>query len=217
MILININDLISIVPELIDLFLSGFIFIYSYSWFNNKKIDIPIFTVLCLFISVLIKSFYSTIHIFILSNIEVHNSIKVIIYSLTGLLFAIICTNLKNTKLFGGLLYKINNKSINDDIFDAVIDYDKKTMMCVYLKSSDVYYVGRFCFREENGLDSWISLVEYCCIDKKTDEQKFNSEDSEIGSSVVFNLKDVERIEIFYEKDSDVWKRLGSTNNKENE
>lgn len=209
MIFININDLISIVPDLIDLFLSGFIFMYVYSWLNNKKIDISIFTVLSLFISVLIKSFYSTIHIFILSNTTVHSSVKVITYSLTGLLLSILCTNLKNTKLFGGLLYKINNKSINDDIFDAVIDYDKKTMMCIYLKSSDVYYVGRFCFREENGINSWISLAEYCRVDKETNSPKFDSHNSEVSSSVVVNLKDVERIEIFYEKDTDVWKKLG--------
>lgn len=206
--LININDLISIVPELIDLFLSGFIFMYTYSWLNNKKLDTSIFTVLSLFISVLIKSFYSVIHIFILSNTVIHGSIKVLIYSLTGLLFSIICTNLKKTKLFGRLLYKINNKSINDDIFDAIIDYDKKTMMCIYLKSCDFYYIGRFCIREENGINSWISLVEYCCMDKNTDEMIFDSEDSEVNSSVVINLKDVERIEIFYEKDSDAWKIL---------
>lgn len=208
MILININDLISIVPELTDLFLSGFIFMYSYSWLNNKKIDIPIFTLLSLFISILIKSFYSTIHIFILSNITIHSSIKVIVYTLTGLLLAIMCTFLKDTNLFGELLYRINNKSINDDIFDVLIDYNKRTMMYIYLKSSDEYYIGRFFYREEKGINSWISLVKYCCMDKNTGTPKFDSENSELVSSVIINLKDVERIEIFYEKDSAVWKKF---------
>lgn len=208
MILINIKDLIPIMSDLINLFLSGFVFMYTYSWFNNRKIDISILTIWSLFISILIKSFYSALHIFILPNIKIHDAIKIIIFFITGILLAIICTYIKQTKLFSKLLYKINNKSINDDIFDDIIDYDKRTMMNVFLKSSDIYYVGRFSFREENGINSWISLVEYCSIDKTTNERIFDPEIGGLYSSVAINLKDIERIEIFYEKDSDVWEKL---------
>ncbi len=180
---------------------------YTFNWFNNKKIDISILTIWSLFISVLIRSFYSVLHIFFLPNVKIHDSIKVIIFSATGFLLAIIFTYLKKTELFNRILYRINNKSINDDIFDDIIDYDKRTMMNIYLKSSDVYYIGRFSFREENGIDSWISLVEYCSMDKRTNKPIFNPEKDHIYSSVAINLKEVERIEIIYEKDSKVWEK----------
>lgn len=207
MIKINIKDLISIMSDLINLFLSGFIFMYTYNWFNNKKTDISILTIWSLFVSALIKSVYTTIHIFILSNIEIPDAIKIIVYTLTGFLFAILLTQLKNKEIFNRILYNINNKSINDDIFDDIIDYDKRTMMKIYIKSSDVYYIGRFSFREEKGINSWISLVEYNCIDRKTNNKLFDPKDGGLCSSVAINLKEVERIEIIYEKDSKVWEK----------
>lgn len=210
MIIITLNDLIYIVPDLINLFLSGFIFIYTYNWINNIKMDVPILTLWSLFITALIKSFYSALHIIILPNIVFNESLKIIIYSITGFLLAIILTHFKKTKQFARLLYKINNKSINNDIFDDIIDYDKRTMMNIYIKSSDIYYVGRFSFREENGIDSWITLVEYCCVDKKTNNKLFDPSKGELCSSVTINLNNVERIEIIYENDSDVWKRMKS-------
>ncbi len=193
--------------DLINLFLSGFIFVYTYNWLNNKKMDISILTIWSLFISTLIKSLYSMIHIFILSNIKIPDAIKIMIYSLTGLLLALLLTRFKKAKIFNRLLYEVNNKSINDDIFDDIIDYEKRTMMNVYIKSSDIYYVGRFSFREEKGIDSWITLVEYCRVDKKTNSKLFDPAEGGLCSSVAINLKEVERIEIIYEKDSKVWER----------
>lgn len=210
MIIITLNDLIYIVPDLINLFLSGFIFIYTYNWINNIKMDIPILTLWSLFVTALIKSFYSSLHIVALPNMVINDSLKIIIYSVTGFLLAIILTYITNMKLFTRLLYKINNKSINNDIFDDIIDYDKRTMMKIYIKSSDIYYIGRFSFREENGADSWISLVEYCCVDTKTNDKLFGPSEKELCSSVTINLNNIERIEIIYEKDSDVWKRMKS-------
>ena len=187
---------------------------YTYNWLNNKKIDNSIFTIWSLFISILIKSFYSAIHVFILPHVQIPDALKIIVFSSTGLLLAILLTYLRRTKLFYKILCRINNKSINDDIFDDIIDYSKKTMMNIYIKSSDIYYVGRFSYREENGIDSWISLIEYSSVNKKTNNPVFNSEAGGLNSSVVINLKDIERTEIIYEKDSDVWNRLiGSKSN----
>lgn len=59
-----------------------------------------------------------------------------------------------NAKFVKEFLYKTHNKSVNDDIFDDIVDYEKPMMMSVYIKSSEIYYVGQFCFREKiNGFD----------------------------------------------------------------
>lgn len=117
-------------------------------------------------------------------------------------------TYLKNTKFLRLVLYCINNKSVNDDIFDDIIDYDKRTMMNIYIKSSNVCYVGRFAFREENGINSWIVLAEYYSMNRDTGDTILDLEEAGMLTSVAIKIKDIERIELIYEKDSEVWKRL---------
>lgn len=208
MIKITLKDLIYIVPNLINLFLSGFIFISTYNWINNKKYDVSILLVQSLFISVLVKAFYSALHVFILPNYSFNNSIKILVYSLTGFLLAFISTRFMTTKFPQKFLYIANNKSINDNIFDDMIDYKKRTMMKIYIKSSDIYYLGRFAFREEKGIESWIALIDYYCLNIKDDDISFDPGHDNLKSSVVINLREVERIEIIYENDSEVWNRL---------
>lgn len=193
---------------MLNLFLSGFIFMTAFGWLNNKAFNVSIVTIWSLFISVLIKSFYSTMHYYFAVNIKFTDSVKILIFSLTGLLLAVILTYLKQTSVIRWVLYYINNKSVHEDIFDDIIDYKKRTMMKIYIKSSDVYYLGRFSFREEKGLESWIVLIDYYCLDLKSNKILFDPETDDLKSSVAVNLKDVERLEIIYEGDSDVWKKL---------
>lgn len=81
-------------------------------------------------------------------------------------------------------------------------------MMSVYLKSSDIYYIGRFVYREEKGNDSWICLADYGTLDKQSNKIIYDPEEADVKSSVVIPLSNVERIEIVYENDSNVWKRI---------
>lgn len=208
MAIIALKDLIHIVPDLINLFLPGFICIALFSWLNNKKYDISIMTIWGLFISFIIKTFYLAIHSVLLIKTDINDALKVLIYICTGTILAFVTAKILHCKLIQKLLYNTNNKSINEDIFDDIIDYNMSTMMQIYLKSSDVYYIGKFVFREEKGLDSWIVLIDYCTVDKKTNGAIYNSNDSGLSSTVAVNLRDVERIELIYEKDSEVWERL---------
>lgn len=106
------------------------------------------------------------------------------------------------------ILQKSNQKSINKDIFDEMIDYHNATYMYVYLKSSRIYYAGTFIFREENGHDSYIGLINYAVMNADSDEVLFKPDNNKIKSTVIINLQDVERIECIYNDDSEVWKRL---------
>ena len=202
MIFISIKDLLPLVPDLIDLFLSGLLFLLVYGWLNAKKYDMSLLIIWSLFISYIIKAFYEAI------PFKLNAVTASFIYIITGVLLAIICTRLKQTAFTKNILLHINRKSANDDIFDNVIDYDKKTFMRVYLKNSKFYYLGRFLFREEKGNDSWICLVEYSTVDKETDDEIYDPEKSNLKSSVVIPLSNVERIELIYENDSKVWKEF---------
>lgn len=204
----NLHELIKIVPDLINLFLPGFIFMITYSWMNAKKYDVSVLTIGSLFISYIISVFYATIHNFIFINYDFNESIKSLIYIISGLTFPPIIIFFQNTKLFKNFLRKLNHKSIHEDIFDDIIDYNKKTILQVYIKNSSVMYIGTFKVREEKGSESYIALIDYAAMDVNTKNVIFNPNKKNLNSSVVINLRDVERIELIYEKDSDLWNYL---------
>ncbi len=62
--------------------------------------------------------------------------------------------------------------------------------------------------REEKDLDSWIILTDYCRINKETINVIFDPDDEGLKSTVAINLHNIEYIEIMYENDSNVWKRI---------
>ena len=103
---------------------------------------------------------------------------------------------------------KLNHKSIHEDIFDDIIDYNKKTILQVYIKNSSVMYIGTFKVREEKGSESYIALIDYAAMDVNTRNVIFNPNKKNLNSSVIINLRDVERIEVIYAKDSDLWNYL---------
>lgn len=205
---IDLIDLIYIVPDIFDLFLSGFIFVKLFGWLNSQKYSNSVIVLWSLIISYLFKTFYSTVHRFILIDVDMDEYLKITIYLLTAIVMAFVISKILKLKILQKILYHTNNKSINDDIFEDIIDYDKPTMMQVYLKNSSIYYVGKFIFREEKGLDSWIVLINYCSADRKKNNIVYNPETDGLKSTVTINLHDVESIELIYEDDSEVWKRL---------
>lgn len=212
MITISLKDLIYIVPDLLTLFLSGFIYMSVYNWLNNNETNISLLSLWSILISFIIKAFYSTLHSLVFLHIIFSENIKVLIYSATGVVLAFLCSWLKNRKIIHNILFFTNNKSINNDIFDDIIDYKKPTMLQIYLKGSNIFYIGKFCFREEKELNSWFVLIDYYCVDKETYEVIYDPDIANQKSSVAINLKDIERIEIIYEDDSDVWERLSGEN-----
>ena len=205
----------NIIPELVNLFLPGFIFMTIYSWFINKELDISTVVMWSLFISTLIKTFYSAVHGVILTSYDINDYLKVLIYVITGTFLPFIIIFIKNSKLISFILFKADNKSINSDIFDDIIDYHKNTLLQIYLKNSNVMYIGTFKLREEKGLDSYIVLINYASLDKNTKEVIFNPTDNGLQSAVAINLRDIERIELSYEHDSDAWKWLIGKNGEE--
>lgn len=215
MIKIDLIDLIYIVPDIMNLFLAGFIFITLFSWLNSKNYDNTILIVWSLVISYIIKIFYSAVHSIFFTDIDINEYVKLLTYIITSVGLSFFVTKLLDSRILRRILYKTNNKSINDDIFDDIIDYEKPTMMSIYLKSSDIYYVGKYCYREEKGLDSWIVLINYCCANKSNNKIIYDPKKENKKSTVMINLHDIERIENIYEENSEVWKHLSDEEEQE--
>lgn len=126
---------------------------------------------------------------------------------LLGVVLPLVVTGAFRSKPFRWFLLKINYQTINKDIFDDIIDYKTQTGMRVYLKNSELFYVGTFVLKEEDrsGKDFHIALINYALMDKNTYEVKFRPE---YNSVALINLNNIERIETIYTDTSEAWKRL---------
>lgn len=164
-----------------------------------------------LIVNTIIKTFYSAIHYFVLSEITFDQDIKNAIYIITSVVLAFLMIKIRNSKFIERLFNKINRKTVNQDILDDVLDHEKKNVVIVYLKDSSFYYIGTLRLREEKGLSSYIALIEYCLCNKNDD--KIKRDYSEQKSSVIINLQDIERMELFYENDSKKWNWLKDSRN----
>lgn len=194
----NIENLITIIPDLLDLFLSGFIFMLIYNWISSRKVDTMSFVVGSIFISYLIKVICS---LFLPPTIS--HSLVVLIYVVVAIISSLAISIFINTNSFKSILVTISYKTPNTFIFRDVLDFEEGTILCLYLKNSNIKILGQSSVMEENGIDSYLSLTNYSYYDNDDNEIK-TFLDSERGM-VVTSLKDIERIEILYPKESKVW------------
>ena len=100
-------------------------------------------------------------------------------------------------------MHKTTHQTSNDIIWDDIIDYDKNQMMIIYLNSG-IYYIGKFSMLSTD--NQWITLIFASTYDTKTHEEKYTNSHNE--KCVAIPLKNVDRIELMYEKNSKIWKRL---------
>ena len=161
-----------------------------------------------IFVNTLIVTFYSAMHSFIFISYDFNEAVKILVYVLTGCVLPFVVVWIQKLKLLKGILYHTNNKSINSDIFDDIIDYNKATALKIYIKDSDIYYIGDFKYREEKGLESYIVIINYASFYKKNNKLAFDPLDDNLKSVAMINLQDIERIEIIYNDESEVWKNM---------
>lgn len=203
-----------LIPELINMFLAGFIFMSIYNWLSNSNIEIYLIGIWSLFVNELIKLFYSTLHSFIFVNVNFNEYFKYSIYVLTGAILPFIVVKIRNHIFTRYLLTNISRKTIDNDVFKDVLDLNSNIIVTAYLKDSNLYYIGTFKLKDEHGIDSYIALIDYSVIDKNTDKLVANSD--EINSIALLNLHDIERLELTYEDDSKVWSWLNAKKASQN-
>ena len=206
MTIINIELLLLKIPELCNLFLYGFIFMTIFTWITNIKLDVYIYVLWGLFVNYIIINMYALCHVFILSKYDISEPVKILTYSFTAMITPFFITELTKKPSFRNFLSKYVHKTVNSDLLDDVIDFNKRTIITAYLKNSDVYYRGILFAKDEHGNDSYISLIKYAVYDRNDNEVILDMSKDDVNSSVLINLRDTESVELYYEDDSDVWK-----------
>lgn len=178
-----------------------------YSKLNHKQYEVSVICLWSLFISYTIKNTYGLLHKFILVSYNFPEEFKTILYIIAGIIMPCVITILSRNRMIETFLLKINHQTIHEDIFDDLIDYKETTGMAVYLKDSNIYYLGVFSLKSEES--SYISLINYAIMDKETDAVIHEPTNP---TTVLISLDNVERIEFKYSHTSNVWKRLEKGN-----
>lgn len=87
----------------------------------------------------------------------------------------------------------INHKSLHDDIWQDVIDYKNGTTLRMFI--GDNIYTGILVGHEEKGSESWFVLEDYIV---ESSDGTYNSENIKIPHRIAINMKNIDRIELFY-------------------
>lgn len=210
--------LIMFVYDLLMMVLPGFIFMSIKWWADNKNIESGWiqFFIWTIMVSMIVSVFYQTVHLIILPGWDCPEPLKMAVYIITCVIAAYLVIILKNNSVVRRFLFSTVFKTPHDDIFWDVIDYSNGTLMRVYLKNESFYYVGQFSMREEKGDESWISLFNYGTVDYETGQMIYDAKANKDPTIAMVRLKDVSRIELVYDDNSDVWKNI-CNNNEEDE
>lgn len=131
--------------------------------------------------------------------------IVILICVVVSVILAILCAKIYEHGLFNRVIKTINHKSINRYLWMDVIDYKLGTDVKVFLKGRDVLYIGALIEHEENGTNSWIILKDYLSCNPITQEIYYNSNNDEKITTVMINLQDVDRIEMFYNENTKIF------------
>ncbi len=191
----NIPEIIKNINDILLYFLPGYICMFVYFWSKSVRCSFEIKVIWSIFISVLIKHFFD-------DQVEIN--------SLIGLVFGICMSFLSTTQLFENIIDLLFKKTINPNFFKDVFDSKSPMNAIVYLKDG-VVIGGQLSIRGEGDFINYITLINYAY---PNEEDSGSKPKMRTNSIILLDINNIERMELFYEKDSKVWKSI-QTNSKE--
>lgn len=196
------------------MFLAGFIFVTMFTWLTSIKAEMYVIGIWSLFVNAFIVSICSVLHNYFWTRVDIDENFKILVYISIAIVSSVIGARIYNGNFLKGIVSKIGKRTFGNNVFKDVIDFDKKTMMLIHLKDSEIFYGGMFRLMDEHGSNSYISLTNYCIYSEE--DNQLIRDCSNQKMAIVFKLQDIQHIEILYENDSRVWEWLNpeSTKNK---
>ena len=193
--IISIKDIIGIIPEILQYFVSGFIFVFIFKTICSKKIDNTMQLIGSCVLSFIWVSLIKSLNEIIwgsclLSNLWVIVMISILLSLITSLIFSKIYTS----NCFRNRLVKWFGISPHNSVWDNVVNR-KATNIKVYLKGKEFYWIGHLYSYEDNGNDSWFCIHKPIKYDQQN-QMLYNQGNNE-NAYLIFKINDVECIEIF--------------------
>jgi len=203
----GIIEIIREIPALIQYVVPGFIFLRVLYFLNAKKESdhsISLYIIKMVVVSYIIISIIRVVDAIVLPSCNLWVWTEVIIASFIAIPLAYVSYKFLNSKKLSSFLGIATRKSANDNLWKDVIDYDKGTIFKMFMKNKTIVYIGKLATHEERGENSWFLLTEYICVYTDKDET-FDSSELSKPSRVMIPLREVERVEILYDSETDIF------------
>lgn len=209
---ITVTQFVNELPNILSYFIPGFIFIKIFLFFSSKDIKhVHNFFIWCIVVSYSSKTiikFVDSIFSTCFPGNFLYDWTKIFIHIILCIVAALILSCVWSKLNLNRIIDKINHKSINNCIWDDIIDYDLGTTLKVFLKD-DITFIGKLISREEKENDSWFVLIDYITIDNKGNEYESRKacEPNGFISTLAFPLSEVKYIELYYTEQTQIFKK----------
>ena len=195
MIFINLQQIIDIIPSILQYFIPGYIFLTLFNWITAKTQTESQKTIFSCVISFISISIIKTLNSFLFKWDLLNNNIWI------NVLFSVLlctATSIPLAKLFSSNMVEkfVNDKfsiSLHKEILDSLIN--KSANLKIYLKNKDYYFMGHLdSYSIEKG-ETMICVKQQIKCDFNDNE--IYSQEHNPNAYMLFNLKEVDYIEIF--------------------
>lgn len=196
-------------PYILEYFIPGYIFIKTFQILTSRKPPKDQL-VLSIVFSYIIKGICSVGHQYFFTDIVFPWGCRVAVLLFLALILSLITVVISELKFVNEIIIKINHKSIHNDIWQDVIDYNNgATMRFIY---DDVMYIGVLDLHEEKGNDSWFILDDYTIEENNGDTRCSRDMMAKgVNTKLAVNLNGVKRVELYYEnEDNSMTSKVGS-------
>lgn len=192
--------LINSIPQLMQYFVSGYVFLVIFTNLTSVKAEEKIRFILSCIISYINVTLISVtnelfIHNRYLEEPLIVSGLAIILSTITSITWA----KLYSSRFFHDFMIRHFNKSQNEDIWRDIIDFDNGSLLKVYVKGYPYYIVGKYKSHEEKGDKSWFVLSGFSKLDRETNLNYKNEPDFSLRVDVLITIRlcEVEHIEIF--------------------
>lgn len=202
--IIDLNDTIKILienlPKIFIYFVPGAIFLSITAFICSKRnSDYKYYIFKSIVISYMIIKFIELIQAisYKISPFLTEQILAIIIAILSAYFLSILYTSSKFEKILS--FFKIN-KTVHDNIWNDIIDYEKGTYILAYVPSEKIVYQGLFQRHEERDGDVYITISNYATKDYNNKViNNYKNLDNEV---VMINTKNISRFEFTYSNES---------------
>ncbi|HBG4218863.1 TPA: hypothetical protein KQD30_001993 [Clostridioides difficile] len=174
--ILNIQEIISIIPALLEYFVPGFIFLtirnfyYSKDYTKDKYIIVKSIVISFLFYELLYPI------LMIIPNKHVSNYLFIIIVIFISIMYLKFNVEDKIIDIFGV------GQRINEDDFANIIDVEKGTWVKVYLPEESIIYLGKLKYysNKKDSEDNIMALICFATYSYDGEELENNSNSEKI-------------------------------------
>lgn len=199
----TLTEIINTGTKLIELFLPGFVFISIFDRFSYSKRDVSLTVLWSIFISYMIKMFYSAIST-LFPKMTIPDPVKALIYIVTAFIIGTVFSKLWLNGTIFKPFRKLFHTTQNKDLFDDIIDRERAMNVVLHMKDGREIF-GAFRFRDESRDKLYIALLPYYFSDDpKISERQENGQ----KSILAVNLNEAQCVEFIYKDGSKVWEKI---------